>query len=110
MEEYVYILREDFYNEWSWECGATHLLYVSTDKYYVVDKLRECLNLELSEDKDRILENLYGKTDIDNIITDTIEILVKNGDIVNVDVYVNKDDYDNGKNSATFVIEKMGIK
>ena len=29
MEEYVYVLREDMYNEWSWENGATDIICLS---------------------------------------------------------------------------------
>ena len=106
----VYILREDFYDEWSWECGATNFIMVSNNLYCAIDKLREYLKMELEEDSNRILENLYGKTDIDEIISDTIELFCKNAQSVSVDVYTNELNYSNGRNFGTFVIEKMEVE
>ena len=106
----VYILREDFYDEWSWECGATNLIFVSHNLYDVIDKLKYYMKMELEEDKERILENLHGKTDIDEIITDTIELFCKNQQSVSVDVYTNEDNYHNGRNFGTFVIERFEVE
>ena len=108
--KHVFILREDMYHEWSWENGATNLIFVSHNVYEVVNKLREYLQMELLEDENRILENIYGKTDIDEIITDTIDMFCKNAQSVGVDVYTNKDNHDNGVNFGTFVIEKMEVE
>ena len=70
---YVFILREDMYDEWAWENGATNLICVSHNMYEVVDMLREYLKMELVEDENRIFGDYYGAREIDNIITNTIE-------------------------------------
>lgn len=106
----IYILREDMYHEWSWENGATNLIYVSHNMYEVVDRLKQYMKMELMEDSERVLENVYGKHDIDEIVKDTIDIFCKNGQFASVDVYINEDDYQSGKNSGTFVIEKMEVE
>ena len=50
------------------------------------------------------------REEIDNIITNTIELFCKNHQCVSVDVYTNEDNYSNGRNFGTFVIEKMEMK
>lgn len=107
---YVFILREDMYDEWAWENGATNLICVSHNMYEVVDVLREYLKMELVEDENRIFGDYYGTREIDNIITNTIELFCKNHQCVSVDVYTNEDNYSNGRNFGTFVIEKMEMK
>lgn len=110
MKNFVYILREDFYDEWSWECGATNLIGVSNNVYTIIDKLKYYMQLELAEDKERIVENLYGKTDIDDIITDTIELFSKDRQSVSIDVYTNEDNHNNGRNFGSFVIERLEVE
>lgn len=110
MNKEIYVLREDFYDEWSWECGATNLICVSNNVYTIVDKLKYYMQMELAEDKERILGNLCGKTDIEEIITDTIELLCKGNQSVSIDVYTNKDNYNNGRNFGAFVIERFEVE
>ena len=46
MEEYVYVLREDMYNEWAWENGATNLISVSHNLDIILKDLRKHLVME----------------------------------------------------------------
>lgn len=106
MKNYIYILREDFYLEWAWECGATNLICVSYDKETILKELEKVLKYELSEDNEIIFNNH------DNI-TDTIKNISEDFDLHNefsVDVYTNENNYENGMNYGTFIIEKMEVK
>lgn len=105
--EYIYVLREDMYNEWAWECGATNLVSVSYNLDTILKDLKRCLTIEKEESKERILGEDFENQDIDTIVKN---VDLKSSNSYSINIYVDKEDYDNGKESGTLVIEKMEIK
>lgn len=104
----VYILRQDLYNEWAWENGATNLICVSYDIDYIVNKLKQYCEYEIDIDNNRIIDD--PDMNLDTLIN-LIKCSLRNGSNCEyINVYVNLDDYNNGKESGTFVIEKMNIE
>lgn len=104
----IYVLRQDMYNEWAWENGATNLICVSYDIDIIVNKLKEYCKYEIDIDSNRIIDDPDMKLDM---LIDLIKGSLRNGSNNEyVNVYVNLDDYNNGKESGTFVIEKMKIE
>ena len=109
MEEYVYILREDMYNEWAWENGATNLISVSHNLDTILKDLRKHLVMEKEEDKERILGDDIENQDIDNIIQN-VKFELSRASVSSVVIYVNEEDYDNGKESGVLIIEEMRVE
>ena len=109
MEEYVYVLREDMYNEWAWENGATNLISVSHNLDTILKDLKKHLIMEKEEDKERILGDDIENQDIDNIIQN-VEFELSRASVSSVAIYVNEEDYDNGKESGVLIIEEMRVK
>lgn len=107
MKEYIYVLREDMYNEWAWECGATTLISTSYNLSTILKELRKYMIFE-KVDK-RIIGDDIENQDFDSIIQDVKTQLVTT-DCVSVNIYVDKEDYDNGKESGVLVIEKIEVK
>lgn len=107
MKKFVYVLREDMYHEWAWENGATNLIAVSDCIDTIINYLRTYLNMELSEDDERILD--YPNAIIDDIITGAINDLENNHNVY-IDVYIDEENYDNGRNHGAFVIEKREVE
>jgi hypothetical protein len=105
----IYILREDLYNEWAWENGATNLIVTTYDINIVVDKLKTYCLYELESDIDnRILEEPH--ITLNNLIERVKTNLEKGSNIEKVSVYESLMDYENGKDNGVFVIEKMEVK
>ena len=104
----IYILREDLYNEWAWENGATNLIVATYDINIVVDKLKTYCLWELDEDNDRIIEDV--DLPLDSVIERVKTNLEKGSNIEKVSVYENMKDWGNGVDNAVFVIEKMEVK
>ena len=92
----MYLLREDMYNEWSWENGATEIICLSNNINVIFNKLKD----EIKEHKnnDRIVEIYDYEND-----EDIINALKEKKDIY-IDIYEDSEDYDNGKNMATLTI------
>lgn len=99
MEEYVYVLREDMYNEWSWENGATDIICLSKNYKTIMNYVND--ELDIQRGHDRIIEQYK-----DNIsLEEQIKGLADNNDSgVYIDIYENEEDYSNGKNMATLVV------
>ena len=106
-KDFVYILREDMYNEWSLECGATNLISVSYNLDTILEDLRKYIIFEKEEDEERIVNN--KNQDIDDILQNVKFELFKSGSS-SVCIYVNEEDYDNGKESGVLVIQEMRLK
>lgn len=107
MKEYVYILREDMYNEWAWENGATNLISVSHNLKTILEDLREHLRIE--QEEERIIGEDLKNQDIDRIMKD-VELELSKASETFVTIYVNEEDYDDGRESGILVIEKMRVK
>lgn len=95
----MYLFREDMYNEWSWENGATDIICLSKNYKTIIEHLEQVL--ESYKKDNRIIEQYR-----DNIsLEEQIKRLAKNNDSgVYIDIYENEEDYSNGKNMATLVI------
>lgn len=109
MEDKVYVLRQDLYNEWAWENGATNLICVSKDIDFIVEKLKKYCQYEIDSDIDnRVLEEPHITLNklIERIKTD----LEKGSTIEKVSVYESLMDYENGKDNGVFVIEQREIE
>ena len=102
----IYVLRQDLYNEWAWENGATNLICVSYDIDIIVDKLKQYCGYELLEDF--IVDDPDLKLDM--LINLVRGSLINGSNHEHINIYVNLEDYNNGKESGTFVIEKMNIE
>jgi hypothetical protein len=109
MEEYVYILREDMYNEWAWENGATNLISVSHNLDTILGDMKKHLIMEKEEDKERVIGYDIENQDIDSIMQN-VEFELSRASVFSVAIYVNEEDYDNGKESGVLVIEEMRVK
>lgn len=64
--EYIYVLREDMYNEWAWENGATNLISVSYNLDTILKDLKKCLIMEKQEDEKRIIGEEVNDQNTDN--------------------------------------------
>ena len=71
MSKYVYVLRLDFYHEWAWENGSAELVMVSDNINTITSKLKSCLEQELFESDNRIVES--PDISIDELIDGAIE-------------------------------------
>ena len=103
----VYVLYLEKYRDWSYESGACDLIGVYDDVNIALDKLYDLL---ISEEYDDRILGLYDSVDI--YIKDLKKIAQDssvNADRYNVDVYETTEDYDNGFNSGTYVIESRII-
>lgn len=109
MEEYVYVLREDMYNEWAWENGATNLISVSHNLDTILKDLRKYLIMEKEESEERILGCDIENQNVDSIMQN-VEFELSRASVSSVDIYVNEEDYDNGKESGVLIIEKMRVE
>lgn len=107
MSKYVYVLRLDFYHEWAWENGSADLLMVSDNINTITSKLKSCLEQELFESDNRIIES--PDISVDELIDNAIEKLEQSKNVY-VDIYTNDYNYDNGCNHGTYIIEKMEVK
>ena len=113
-EKYIYIIREDMYKDWSWECGACELLGASENKNTAIQIFKKAILNEASiNDGDNIFDMddlVYGK-DISCCLDEYIKDVDKELDSnpVYLDIYTSEYDYDNGSNSGTIVIEKIRI-
>lgn len=107
MSKYVYVLRLDFYHEWAWENGSAELVMVSDNINTITSKLKSCLEQELFESDNRIVES--PDISIDELIDGAIERLEQSKNVY-VDIYTSDYNYDNGCNHGTYIIEKMEVK
>lgn len=107
MSKYVYVLRLDFYHEWAWENGSADLLMVSDNINTITSKLKSCLEQELFESDNRIIES--PDISVDELIDNAIENLEQSKNVY-VDIYTDDYNYDNGCNHGTYIIEKMEVK
>lgn len=114
-KEFVYIVREDMYGEWAWECGSTTLLGVAKSVGNALEIFRKQLvNEARCGDDDWLFELndlvVLGKEVDDHIskYLDDIRDRVEN-ETIYLDIYTNELNYDNGENSGTIVIEKMEL-
>lgn len=109
MEEYAYILREDMYHEWAWENGATNLISVSHNLDTILEDMKKHLIMEKEEDKERVIGYDIENQDIDNIMQN-VEVELSRANVSSVAIYVNEEDYNNGKESGALIIEEMRVK
>lgn len=109
MEEYVYILREDMYHEWAWENGATNLISVSHNLDTILEDLKKYLIMEKEEDEERVIGYDIENQDIDSIMQN-VEFELSRANVSSIAIYVNEEDYNNGKESGVLIIEKMRVK
>ena len=59
IEKYIYIVREDMYGEWAWECGACELLGASENKNIAIQIFKKAILNEASiNDGDNIFDIL----------------------------------------------------
>ena len=95
----MYLLREDMYNEWSWENGATDIICLSKNYKTIMEHLEQVLE---SYSKDNRIIEQYK----DNIsLEEQVKRLANNNDSgVYIDIYENEEDFNNGKNMATLVV------
>lgn len=95
----MYLFREDMYNEWSWENGATDIICLSKSYKTIMKHLEQVLE---SYSKDNRIIEQYR----DNIsLEEQVKRLANNDDNgVYIDIYENEEDYSNGKNMATLVV------
>lgn len=98
----IYILRLDMYHEWAWENGSCDLIGVYTD----IDKLLNKLEGLLTEE-----ENQEHILDLDVNIETYIKFLhdrlsCSNFDKEYINIYDTQNDYDNGCDNGSYVIEK----
>lgn len=95
----MYLFREDMYNEWSWENGATDIICLSKNYKTIMEHLEQVL--ENYKKDNRIIEQYR-----DNIsLEEQVKRLANNNDSgVYIDIYENEEDYSNGKNMATLVV------
>lgn len=113
-EKYIYIVREDMYGEWAWECGACELLGASENKNTAIQIFKKAILNEASiNDGDNLFDMdglVYGRN-ISGYIEEYTKEIDKELDnnSVYLDIYVSGNDYDNGDNSGTLVIEKIRI-
>ena len=89
----MYLFREDMYNEWSWENGATDIICLSNN-----------INTILNMFEDKVEEYLKENRFIETYIITEIEEKLKNKENVYLDIYENEEDFNNGKNMATLVV------
>lgn len=108
MDNYIYVLRQDLYNEWAWENGATNLICVSYNIDTITDKLKTYCNYELEDDNKRVIDDIG--VDIDTLIEEKKEKLLQGSNYISVSVYENAEEFDNGKDNGVFVIEKIKIE
>ena len=106
--EKIYILRQDLYNEWAIENGATNLITATPNIKNLIEKLKKYCLYELEEDGERIIEDLDLK--LDDIIERVKNNLERGSNLEKISIYENKRDYDNGIDNAVFVIEKIDIE
>lgn len=92
----LYVLRIDNYNEWSWENGACNLMGVYDTKEKALTDLLKYINIDM--DEGRYLD--YTTQDWCDYKNDNER------ENFYIDIYENKNDYDNGRNMGTYVIEK----
>ena len=113
-KDFVYVLREDLYNEWAWENGASNLICICDNLKTLEQKLKEQLVKEVEESDERILEFSSWKVgnmqSIGAMTKYAIDELYCGIDEIHILVYGNKEDYDNGKDNANIVISKVKIE
>ena len=100
----MYLLREDMYNEWSWENGATDIICLSNNAEIIEKKLQE--KLDEYKSRDYIIEFYRDDT---TLLEQIKRIKGKGTSAVYIDIYVDEYDYANGKNMATFVVSDEKI-
>lgn len=95
----MYLFREDMYNEWSWENGATDIIVLS--KNY--ETIMKYLNDELDRQKghNRIIEQYRDDISLEEQVK---RLAIHNDYGVYIDIYESDEDYNNGKNMATYCI------
>ena len=113
-KDFVYVLREDLYNEWAWENGASNLICICDNLKTLEQKLKEQLVKEVEESDERILEFSSWKVgnmqSIGAMTKYAIDELYCGKNEIHILVYENKEDYDNGKDNANIVISKVKIE
>jgi hypothetical protein len=113
-EKIVYVLREDLYNEWAIENGASKLICVCDSLKTLEQKLKETLIEELEEDDNRILEfsswKIGNMQSIGAMTKYVIDEFCCGRDEIRILIYENKKDYDMGKNNGEIVITKVCVK
>ena len=93
----MYLLREDMYNEWAWENGATDIICLSNNINTIQNKLQEKLDEYIN--RDYIIEVYDDKKELSELTKQ-----IDNKTSLYIDIYESQYDYDNGKNMSTFVI------
>lgn len=95
----MYLFREDMYNEWSWENGSTDIICLSKNYKTIMNYVND--ELDIQKGHNRIIEQYK-----DNIsLEEQIKRLANNDDSgVYIDIYENEEDYENGRNMATYCI------
>lgn len=110
----VYVLREDLYNEWAWENGASNLICICDSIEKIKQKLKEQLIQELEDDDDRILEfddmKIGDMQNVRAMATYAIDDLICGKDEIHILVYENKEEYENGKNNAEIIVSQIEIQ
>lgn len=101
----MYLLREDMYNEWSWENGATDIICLSNNAETIEKELKE--RLDEYKNRNYIIEFYRDDT---TLLEQIKRIKNKGISAVYIDIYENQEDYDNGRNMATFVVSDEKIK
>ena len=101
----MYLLREDMYNEWSWENGATDIICLTNNYKTIMKHLGHILE-EYKKDN-RTIEQYRD----DISLEEQVKRLASNNDYgVCIDIYETEQDYDNGKNNATLVISYLKVE
>ena len=101
----MYLLREEMYNEWSWENGATDIICLSNNAETIEKELQE--RLDEYKNRNYIIEFYRDDT---TLLEQIKRIKGKGTSAVYIDIYENQEDYDNGRNMATFVVSDEKIK
>ncbi len=111
MNNYIYILREDFYGEWAIECGATELISASTNLETILQDLEKSLLIEKEQDSNRILGDDINNQNVDFLISEAKnKIELEKQDIYCIDVYIDKINCINYTNNASLIIERLELK
>lgn len=103
MKKEVYVLYLEMYRDWAYENGACDMIGVYDDIDIALNRLYDLLKTE--EYDNRIL-GLYD--DVDTYISDLKKLSRDSRTHIDryfIDVYDSQEDYDNGFNLGTYVIE-----
>lgn len=99
----VYILKIDYYDELSHECGASDILNVYSDKKECIKELIKHLDGEI-RDKHIIEDNKTIKE-----VEENIKELISNNMTIRFCGYMTKYDYEQGNSDFEYIIEEREV-